>query len=380
MQQVERTRILHCLGWVSRGGVERRRLMMAEGLDDEKYEHMLLCQEADTELMARFKAAGWEVQVLGLRPSLFSPAWYLRAVRLVQQFRPHIIHGAVFEGQMLAAVLGLWFPRAKVIVEETSDADGRSWRGHLLMAAICRLADLVVGVAPQITAYQRKVLRVPARKIVTLPNGALAPEELSDADRLALRLDLGLSPSDFVLGSTGRLLDRHKRFSDIIRLVPDLARHSPSLKLLIVGDGPDGEYLRNLSEDLCVSDRVIFAGFRSDASTLYRVLDLFVLASSGEALPLVLVEAMLAEVPCVATNVGGVPYVLDNGAVGRLVPPSSPSDLKREISALMKSSQERKRIGVDGRKRANALFSSTAYLERVENLWTNALSPNPTSY
>jgi len=124
-----------------------------------------------------------------------------------------------------------------------------------------------------------------------------------------------------------------------------------------------------LAEDLGISDAVIFAGYQGKARDFYHLMDLFVLASAHEAFGLVLVEAMLAGVPIVATEVGGIPFVLNNGECGKLTAPYQPDALAHAISSLIADEGARDRFRRAALSRARSEFSADRYCREVEELY-----------
>ena len=366
-------RILHTLGWVTQGGVERLRASTAEHLNDQRFQHHLICQVAEDPLLGVLTSHGWKVYEIGTARHILDFSWYLRAWKVSRTVRPHLVHGAVFEGCALATFLGIVHPATKVILEEQSDGRHRSWRGRALLRAFSFLADKHIGVAPQIVQYLREEVRVQAKKLMLLDN-AVPDHPTPSAKKMAeLRKSLGLTPNDFVLGSVGRLNDDHKRFSDLIRAMGDLDRRLGDIKLLIVGGGKDEEMLRHLAEELGVNERVIFTGFRPDVRELVYIMDAFALVSSGEALPLALIEAMHSGIATIATDVGGNRYVLDQGRVGIVIPPNNPSELQRSIERLHTDFELRERLGTEGQKRAITKFSLDNYLGDLADLWQDLL-------
>lgn len=366
---MKRVRILHTLTRIFSGGVEQRRLMMARNLPPDRYQHRIICQEALGTLPDQLRAEGWAIHEIGLASHILSPGWHRKAGRIARDFRPDIVHGAVIEGVALANGIGLRMPGVRVISEETSDPVNRSWRGNLLMRGMCLRSDVVIGVSPQVGTYLRDTARIPARKIRVIDNAVSPAPKIGTAELQRLRSGLGLAEGDIVIGSVGRVLDSHKRFSDLIRAVGLLRKQGLAAKLLIVGDGPDRTTLETLAADLGLAGTVIFAGYQGKARRFYPLMDLFVLASAHEAFGLVLVEAMLAGVPVVATRVGGIPYVLDEGKAGVLVPPYAPGALAEAIGTLLRDDSTRKMLAVGGRQRAEQTFSADRYCRELDALY-----------
>jgi len=370
---MSRMRVLHTLCRIHSGGVEQRRILLAQGLGSDSYEHAIICQEADGPIPGILRDAGWTIHEIGLAPGILNRGWHARAHKIARVFQPDIVHGAVYEGEALACGIGLRMPRVKVIMEETSDPVGRRRTGNALMRAMCVRADACVGVSPVVTGYLRETLRIPERKIRLINNAVPEIPAPTAAHLASLRVLLGVGESDVIIGSVGRVLDSHKRFSDIIRALPMIRSTQPHARLLIIGDGPDRAMLEQLARDLGQSEAVIFAGYQSAPRDFYHLMRVFVLASASEAFGLVLVEAMLAGVPVVATEVGGIPFVLDAGKAGILVPPMQPDALAEAVLGLLADLPASNALRDAGLARARIAFAAERYINEVADLYNDLL-------
>lgn len=346
--------------------------MLVQGLPTDRYEHAIVCQDAAGALPGLFAREGCAVHQIGLAPSILSPRWHDKAYRFAEFWKPDLVHGAVFEGVALACGVGLRMPSVPVISEETSDPVNRSWRGNLLMRGMCLRSKAVIAVSPAVGSYLRHVACVPARKIHVVNNAVSPAPVVASAEIRQRRAEFGIDSDELVIGSVGRMEDSNKRFSDLIHAMV-LLRERCNCKLLLIGDGPDVSMLQDLARDLAVGDRVVFAGYQGDTRRLYPLMDVFALASMHEAFGLVLVEAMLAGVPVVATRVGGIPFVLDGGA-GLLVPPGSPESIATEVARLLEDEHLRGSLGARGRERAEQEFHSARYCQDIDALYRALVS------
>ncbi|SFB10833.1 glycosyltransferase [Azotobacter beijerinckii] len=366
---MDRIRILHCLETVGSGGVEQRRLTLARQLDGARYEQALVCTQAVGALPARFAEAGCPLHAVGVFRGVLDREPYRQALRVVREFRPHIIHGAVFEGVSLATLLGRLARVPVIIGEETSDPVNRRWRGHLLLRLLGTLSHQMVAVSPAVEQYLLERLHLPRSKVTLINNGVAEMAPPDENQIRALREQFELAPDHFVIGTVGRLLDRHKRVSDLIRALAALLPACPEARLLIVGRGPDEGMLRELAGQLGVAAQVRFAGYQADPQPCYALMDVFALASAMEAFGLVLVEAMQAGLPVVATRVGGIPGVVDEGASGLLVPPGQPPALAEALLALQRDPARRQAMGRAGQRLAAANFGAERYVRDVDRLY-----------
>jgi glycosyltransferase involved in cell wall biosynthesis len=206
----------------------------------------------------------------------------------------------------------------------------------------------------------------PAERTITVRNGI----DVGDA---AAPAAIAPAPSGPVLLEVGRLCDV-KGQRDLIAAVPRLGRDD--VTLLLVGEDIEtgGAYRRMLEReafDLGVGDRVRFLGRRDDVPALLAAADALVLPSSIEGLPLVVLEAMAAQRPVVATAVGGTPEAVVDGETGLLVPPGDVDALARAVDSLLADPERARRLGEAGARRVRERFDADAAAQRVLGLYTS---------
>jgi len=365
-----RIRVLHSLESVSSGGVEQRRLSLARHLDPQIYEQQLICTKAIKSLPTQFEEAGCKITEVGAFRSILDLPRYKNALRVIREFRPHIIHGAVFEGVAMSAIAGTLGRVPVIIGEETSNPINRSWRGNFIYKGITALTHHMVAVSPAVEIYLTEKIGLARDKVSVIPNGVSEKKRPSVESTINLRIKLGLTEKDFVIGTVGRLFDRSKRVSDIIKAMPLIVQNTSNAKLLVVGTGPDEPQLRGLT------DKILFVGYQSDTRQFYELMDVFVLASAHEAFGLVLVEAMFSRLPVVATRVGGIPKVVVDGETAFLCDPFSPSQIADKVIPFFKSAALRKTFGDAGKERARKYFSENRYVTDVSQLYQKLLNVN----
>jgi L-malate glycosyltransferase len=366
---MEKIRILHCLETIGSGGAEQLRYNLARYLDKDKFEQKIVCTHQVGVIPTYLEALGVEVFAVGNMDSPFHLTRYRAVSRIIRNYKPHIVHGAVFEGLMLGTMSGRWNKVPVVIIEETADPVDRSWRGNLLMRICGNLSDRVVAVSDASGDYVRTVLGIAEPKLQVIYNAVAKPSYPSADTTNRLKAELGIGASDFVVGSVGRLLDDTKKVSDLIKAMALLQHDIPNSKLLVVGDGQDKDMLIELCKQMSLTERVIFAGYQGETAPYYSCMDLFALASQKEAFGLVLVEAMFFQLPVVATAVGGIKQVVKHGETGLLVEKSNPVALAAAIKELYADPERRKAFGANGLLRAEQKFSMPQYVDNISNLY-----------
>ena len=207
---------------------------------------------------------------------------------------------------------------------------------------------------------------VPARRLVVIPNSLDLPAIAAGATaRASVRRELEVGDDDFLWLAMGRLHPQ-KDYPSLLAAFAEVVAASPSARLRIAGEGRLLGELTALVDDLGLGGHVRFLGLRDDAPRLLAAADAVVLASAWEGLPNVLMEAMAAGRPCVATRVGGVPELVEDGRTGTLVPPGNPEALARAMTGIMAlAPEERAAMGERGRAAVGDRFSP----DRVGEQW-----------
>lgn len=368
---MEKIRILYCMETIASGGVEQRRLLNVQWFDKEKYEVKIICTHAFGFVYDQLKQEGIEIITVGGFSHPFHIEKYRQVIQIIKSFKPHIIHGAVFEGMSMATVGGV-FGRVPVkIIEETSDPQTRSKKAIFLQRIFSLLSDKSVAISPAVLKFLKEKVRVKPNKAILINNGVALPAPNESEDLLKLRQVLNLEKEDFIIGAVGRVYDNIKRFSDLISALAILKEKN--LKLLLVGTGPDLERLKNQVADLGLLNRFIPVGYQENPHKYYALMDAFCIPSAHEGFGLVAAEAMLHRLPVIATKVGGLQDIVIDGVTGFLVPPFSPDQIAEKLKILIEDLELRKSMGEKGYERAIANYTADRYCQEVENLYLQLL-------
>jgi len=203
-------------------------------------------------------------------------------------------------------------------------------------------------------------------KIVVIPNGVDLPEIQPDQAAL-IRKEAALDEDAFLILTAGRLW-AEKGHIHLVRAMPEVVQAVPKVVLALAGEGVLRPELEAEVRKLNVEDHFRFLGVRRDVLNWMAAADLFVLPSNSEGMPNALLEAMGLGLPVVATRVGGVPEIIRDGETGCLVPPQNPSALAIAIIALLRSPQERKRLGLNAREMVRREFQMEKMCDRYKSL------------
>lgn len=195
-----------------------------------------------------------------------------------------------------------------------------------------------------------------------LRNRSLPPIELLyqgiDADLIqrsahpdGVREELGLPAGAPVVGSVANFTV-HKAHPQLLKAFKEVRRVVPDARLVLVGTGPEESRIRRLAHELGLDGAVHFTGTRADVPRVARAFDIFALSSIQEGLAIAVLEAMALGIPCVVTDVGGLPEVVVDGEEGFIVPAQDPSALAGSMVSLLRDPELRRRMGSAARSRA----------------------------
>jgi glycosyltransferase involved in cell wall biosynthesis len=194
----------------------------------------------------------------------------------------------------------------------------------------------------------------------------LSPYASAREKRAETRRELGLEPGDFVVGGVGRL-EPVKGFTYLVQAARPVLERLPHARMVLVGDGSLADTLRDEARDL--GNRFHFLGLRHDVPDVMAAFDLLVLPSRNEGMGRVLLEAGAAGVPSVATAVGGVPNVVDDGVTGVLVPPENPQALADAVMHLAEDAPLRETMGQSARERVVPNYGLETMVRQIEDLY-----------
>jgi L-malate glycosyltransferase len=219
-------------------------------------------------------------------------------------------------------------------------------------------------VANSLAAAARlRLERVPARKIAVVPNGL-------DFDRFASRPPRDELRRVVVVAN----LRREKGHDVLLEAVPLVLRKFPDARFALAGGGPELEPLKARAEAAALSHAVTFLGHQEDINACLTANDIFVLPTRSEAFPNSVLEAMASAMPIVASHVGGIPELVENGHTGMLVPPGDPHSLADRICRLMTNPPFAARLGETARASAHARYSFDRMVAGFEDVYLTELT------
>ena len=236
-----------------------------------------------------------------------------------------------------------------------------------------RAADRIVAVCGPFRE-QLVSAGIPRKKIEVLHNSAAVVDSIFRDEADAIKQRFALDKGSKVLIAIGRL-SYEKGHADLLKALDELRRSRPHLrwKCLIVGSGPEQANLEAMVRQQGLDSGVTFAGQQADVLPILQASDLMILPSHSEGSPHVVLEAMAAGVPIVATNVGGVPEILTDGKTAILVPPRDPEAMASGIARVLESPETAASLAANAKQVLQERFSHEAYRTGILNIYREVL-------
>jgi glycosyltransferase involved in cell wall biosynthesis len=386
----EPVRILRVIARLNMGGPALHVAYLTKGLESRGYHTTLVAGKlARGEDSMAYVADGLGVEVVALGDlhrevsAVYDSLAVTRLVSEIRRVRPHILHthtakaGAV--GRAAALLAG--DARPPVIVH--------TYHGHVLRGyfdpvrtqffreterVLARHTTRLVAVGPEVRDDLVELGIAPAEQFSVIRLGIDLESRVLTADgRAEFRRLFGIPEERFVVGWIGRMTSI-KRVPDILAAFKALRDRGVDATLCLVGDGPDRDAIEQLASELGIVRDTLFVGYQREVAPYYAFFDAFLLPSANEGTPVVAIEALAAARPVVATRVGGVPDVVDEGEDGFLVEVGDVEGLADRLERLARDPELRRRMGDVGRKRVIPRYRVERLVDDIDALYRELLT------
>ncbi len=364
--------IVHLIYRLDFGGLETLLVERINRMPAECYRHAIVClTDVNPAFAQKIARADVTVHALRKQPGL-SLATHGALWRLLRQLQPAVLHSynlSAIEYGPAALLAGVPVRVNGAHGRDADDPHGTNRKHNLLRRLMVPFYDCCYANSAAMETWNRDVIGVPAAKSRMLANGIDAerfrPRTAADVAQVA---DCPFGPEHVVIGTVGRVqaVKDHATLLDAFALVHAKVPHA---RLVIAGDGPLLQPLRDKAAALGLADAVWLPGARTDVAQILRTLHVFAMSSIAEGTPGSALEAMATGLPVVGTRVGGIPEVVDNGVTGFLVPPSDAPALAAALEQYVLSPELAARHGAAGRERVLHKYSMAAMVAAYRGMY-----------
>jgi glycosyltransferase involved in cell wall biosynthesis len=374
---MKRIRVLKFLNHFGIGGTERQFVETANGLDASKFDVEIACFKAEGALLetVRPETPVHSYRVAGSFYGFRSLLSQLQLAKDVRERRIDILHTYGWYPNVFGIPAG-WFAVRPILIASMRDAGAYMTRSKVRAFTLtCALADCVVansGAGKEWLVSHG----VSSHKIEVIRNGVALPASIRGGRKI--RQELGIPEDTPLCACIGRVVSG-KGIDAYLRAARILLDQNRTVRFLMIGaHSAETNYkseMQALAGELGLNGHVIFTGERTNVSDILSEIDIVVHPSLTEGLSNVILEAMAAGVPVVATRVGGNPELVKDGHTGLLVPPDDPTALAHAIGLFLDSPEIRRKCGAAGRERIAREFSIAEMLRKTEQVYLRLLAP-----
>ena len=387
----EPIRVLRVIARLNMGGPALHVSYLTKGLESRGYETTLVAGSLSAgEGSMSFVADELGVKVTPMSQlhrevsPLYDPLSIARLVSLIREVKPHILHThtakAGAAGRIAAKLAG---PARPPIIVHTYH--GHVLRGYFdpvrtavfrdLERRLAKISTRLVAVSDEVRDDLVSMGVAPVEKFSVIRLGIDLEHRITpDAGQAAeLRRQYGIPADAFVVGWIGRMTGI-KRVPDVLAGFKGLLDAGIDARLCLVGDGPDREDIERCAQKLGVARQTLFLGYQRDVSPYYGLFDTLLLPSGNEGTPVVAIESLAAETPVVATRVGGVPDVVDDGETGILVEVGDVRGITAALVRLGRDPALRAAYGRTGRERVVPRYRVERLVDDVDGLYRELLA------
>jgi glycosyltransferase involved in cell wall biosynthesis len=387
----DRIKVLRVIARLNVGGPALHVAYLTDGLAERGYDTTLVAgtlTHGEESMSHVAEARGVEVVPLADLHREISPLRDVRAIirlaRVIRRERPAILHTHTAKAGAVGRIAALLAADARPpIIVHTFH--GHVLRGYfdpivtrgfrLLEQLLARFTTVLVAVSPEVRDDLVSLGVAPKEKFAVIRLGVGLDERLEGTEtaRGETRRLIGVADHSFVVGWVGRMTGV-KRLEDVLKGFQELLATHGDAYLCLVGDGPDRARMERLAHELRIMRRCLFVGYQNDVGRFYEAFDVLVLPSANEGTPVSVIEALAAGRPVVATRVGGVPDVVEEGVDGFLVDVGDVVAIGARLSELASDVDLRRAMADAGRSRMRERYAVERLVDDVDRLYRALLA------
>lgn len=296
-----------------------------------------------------------------------------RIYRLLKKFSVDIVHTHHF-AQLFYTVVPACLAGVKIVhTEHEYNSYLENNFSRKAIKPLSYFCKRFTTVSQDVADYFIREVGLPAARVTIVRNGIDIRKFDIQSD--VVRKELGISDDAIVFGTVGRL-EEEKDHRTLLNAFSKLSESDPRAKLLMIGDGRLRKELETHANALGLGERILFLGSRTDVPEVLSAIDVFVLTSIREGLPIAVIEAMGARKPVICTDVGSMKSLVQDGINGLLVPPRDEDAICRALLKMQGNPAMRKEMGERGHDLAQRSFSLDSMIEQYERIYRSMIRDN----
>lgn len=361
---MDKIKICYVIGTLEIGGAEKQLLKLIQNIDRENFLPVVIAFRGGA-LKEDFENAT-KVIIAGKRWKI-DPFFLIRLIKIIKKEKTDILHTFMFTSNTWGRIAGI-ISRIPVIIASERCVDvWKKFYHHWIDRILLKFTYKVVGNSNSVKRFYQRLERIPEDKITVIYNGV----DLNEFKSLP-HTKLNISKEGFWIGAGGRFTEQ-KGLINLLKVVPEVLKHFPQTKFILVGDGPLRKQFEEFVGENRISNSVIFTGYRKDILSIFSLCDIIVVPSLFEGMPNIVLEAMALKKPVIGTDIPEIAELIEDGKNGFLVPvKDNVKDIAEKILILLRNSEMRRNMGESGYNLIKERFSLANMVKEYENLYIGA--------
>lgn len=367
--------ILHVIGQLGLGGAERQLFLLVRKLSD-RYGFIIISYDPDhAQYVDALREIGATVFVIPRQNGIGGRLRFLLKIRdIIREASPEIVQTWLISANFWGRAAYLCARPQKPLIASIRNV--KEARYYVLSRILDRILSRWTNIVICNThAAKASLLRygISPAKIRVIHNGIEPDKYDVSISKKTIRQRLGIPQENFVIGTIGRIT-RQKNYPLFVSMAETLLKRNSHLHFIVVGNGELRPQTERMIEERGLRNRFTLTGARNDIADVLKAFDLFILTSNWEGFPNVLLEAMCGRVPVIATAVGGVAELVQDGANGLLVEPGDLEGLVRAVETLVSDTERRTRLGDAGRRSIENHYTLGHMAERTAAIYEELMA------
>jgi len=366
---METKKVCYVIGTLEIGGAERQLFHLVRLLDRSRFIPVVIALRGG-RMKEEFESTGAVLHIVGKKWKL-DLTFFMRLVSIIRKEKPDILHTWMFTSNTWGRLAGLCLRVPAMVASERSMDLWKKPYHYFLDWILARHTDKIIFNSEKVADFYQRKLHLSKESVKVVYNGldTAVYRNISDT---GIRFKLGIGDSKFVLA--GGRLSPEKGLEYFLHAAAQVHQKFPDIRFVITGEGPEREKLMQIAGNLGISNLVYFPGYVKDFAELVSSAEMVVLSSLWEGMPNIIIEAMAAGKPVIATSVGGCKEIVHEGENGFLVQPRDPDALAKKMMLLLQKPDLCKMMGANGFLTVAAGFSLDGMVKKYEEIYDAVLS------
>ena len=367
LKKREKIKVLYLVEDFNIGGLERVVESVFDGLNTEKYEPSLWCIAKGGLLFDKFLKEKKNIKALNLK-TYHNPINIIKLVSFIREGKYQIVHTHGYYASTMGRI-SAFLARTPIVIAHVHTTYGNFKKRHLKIEKILSMiTDKIICCSQAAKEFIVSKEKINPGKIIIIYNGI----HCEKYEKYQAVLDS--KKQNVIKIAIVASLVENKGHKNLLYAFSKIVKKHKNVKLNIIGDGPLKNQLTDQAKKLRINKNTEFLGIVNNVQKILKNCDILVQPSIfREGLGMAIIEGMCLGKPVIASNIGGIPEVVDNGVNGYLIPPGDYESLIAMLEKLIQNRKLRKKMGKKGRKKYEKYFNACEMIKTIEELYNSLL-------